>query len=421
MVTVVTTAGRFSSPGGWNGDSQRLRINVQTAPPQPNAISVTDPVDLKWMPGNNLYVLSRSTATIIEYNSSGTAIRSLSGIGTTPNGLDVDSAGNVYVAVTGDNQVKKFTPTIGSFQLDTTFNGTGYIGRADKGTGTGNSEFNAPYDVAVSPSGQGIAVSDSGNSRIQQFGSDGTFLSSFGQAGSGIGQFSAPKGLTYDGMGYLYIVDSGNSRICLALPPVVIGTSGAAGTALGQFQSPLNLSANERGIYVADAGNNRIQEFDPIQPGHGGARTPFVPRGSLSSQLSPPLNQPASAAAVADLLAESLYIADTGNNRVVLVSLPGDEPLTAAWNSMVAHAGAGDISGAISSFSSQSAEGYRAAFLTLGASDVASLINQIGPLTPVFIRNDTAEYYFEQTVDGQLLLFPVEFVKENGVWKIEEF
>jgi len=40
---------------------------------------------------------------------------------------------------------------------------------------------------------------------------------------------------------------------------------------------------------------------------------------------------------------------------------------------------------------------------------------------PVFISNDTAQYYFEQTVNGILLLFPVEFVKENGVWKIQEF
>ena len=46
---------------------------------------------------------------------------------------------------------------------------------------------------------------------------------------------------------------------------------------------------------------------------------------------------------------------------------------------------------------------------------------QIGTLSLVFIENDAAEYYFEQTGNGQLLLFPVEFVVENGVWKILEF
>ena len=45
----------------------------------------------------------------------------------------------------------------------------------------------------------------------------------------------------------------------------------------------------------------------------------------------------------------------------------------------------------------------------------------IGPLTPVFIENDTAQYYFEQTIEGEVFLFPVEFVKENGTWKVLEF
>ncbi len=40
---------------------------------------------------------------------------------------------------------------------------------------------------------------------------------------------------------------------------------------------------------------------------------------------------------------------------------------------------------------------------------------------PVFIRDDSAQFYFEQTDAGQLLLFPVNFGKENGVWKISQF
>jgi hypothetical protein len=48
-------------------------------------------------------------------------------------------------------------------------------------------------------------------------------------------------------------------------------------------------------------------------------------------------------------------------------------------------------------------------------------MNAIPALTAVYIENDTAEYYFEQTIEGQLVLFPVEFVQENGVWKVLEF
>ncbi len=63
----------------------------------------------------------------------------------------------------------------------------------------------------------------------------------------------------------------------------------------------------------------------------------------------------------------------------------------------------------------------RDAFLTIGINDSISDMSQVGTLTPVSIKNDTAEYYFEQTVRGQPLLFTVNCVRENGVWKIMEF
>jgi len=42
-------------------------------------------------------------------------------------------------------------------------------------------------------------------------------------------------------------------------------------------------------------------------------------------------------------------------------------------------------------------------------------------LTPVYIYDDQAEYYFTNQIDGQIITFPVEFDKENGLWKILEF
>ncbi len=299
VVTIVTTAGRFSSAGGWNStDPNRLRINVQSPPVQQNVISIADPVDLKCDSAGNLYVLSRSTATITEYNSMGTIVRSLSGIGSAPRGLDVDGTGNVYVADTGDNQMLKFNPTTSSFQLNATFGAAGTIGKSDKSSGSGNGEFNAPFDVAVSPDGGTISVSDSGNNRIQQFATtDGTFIGAFGQQGNGDGQFNSPEGLTYDNTGYLYIVDSGNNRIAVAFSSSVIGTSGTSGTSLGQFQGAVNLGVGSRGIYVADTGNNRVQIFDPLAT-EGGMPTPFTVRSSVSTEMS--LNQPNAVGAVAD-------------------------------------------------------------------------------------------------------------------------
>lgn len=83
--------------------------------------NITDPVDLKWTANSNFYVLSGSTPMITEFDASGTSIRSLSGIGTAPTGLDVGDSGSVYVAISGNNQVWKFLPTSSSFQADTNF------------------------------------------------------------------------------------------------------------------------------------------------------------------------------------------------------------------------------------------------------------------------------------------------------------
>jgi hypothetical protein len=120
------------------------------------------------------------------------------------------------------------------------------------------------------------------------------------------------------------------------------------------------------------------------------------------------------------LLEERFYIADTGNGRVLLVQLPADDPLP-AWENMVARLSAGDLAGAIAYFSRLTAERYYKSFLALGLSEVAADINQIGVLTRVFVRNDEAEYWFEHVVESKILLFRVEFIKENGVWRIMEF
>jgi DNA-binding beta-propeller fold protein YncE len=417
VVTIQTRAGLFSSSGGWNSTNpNRLQINVQGQIIQLSVINITDPVDIKWVSPGNLYVLSGSTATITELDTNGNTIRSLSGIGSSPSGLDVDAPGNVYVAVTGGNQVWKFNPTTSSFTADTNFGIGGFIGLTNGTSGTTNGVFNAPFDVAVTPDGQSISVSDSGNNRIQQFSTtNGTFIAAFGTNGSAVGQFNTPEGLTYDSVGTLYIVDSRNNRIALAESSLVLGVSGTNGTALGQFSAPVGISVGERGVYVADTGNNRIQCFNPLANGVYS----FAP-SDIRFGFSTNFNQPFSVAAVDNLTNEMFYVADTGNNRVVLCKLPTEDP-TPPWNNMTNHVATGDVSGAVSSFCSDTADAYRQSFLVIGTADLISDINQIGTLTPVFIKNDTAEYYFEKNIEGHTILFPVEFMKENGVWKIISF
>jgi hypothetical protein len=184
-----------------------------------------------------------------------------------------------------------------------------------------------------------------------------------------------------------------------------------------QFNGAVNLGVGSRGIYVADTGNNRVQAFTPVS---GVSPTPFTPRLALSIQFTPALNQPNAVAPVADFLEEKLYIADTGNNRVILVKLPSDTP-EGVWNEMKQHLHNKDIPGAIPFFSICRAQRYWRAFLSIGAESLQTVMDQTPTISAVVIEGDSAQYRFDQSIRGQTITFPIEFVKENGIWKILEY
>jgi hypothetical protein len=116
-------------------------------------------------------------------------------------------------------------------------------------------------------------------------------------------------------------------------------------------------------------------------------------------------------------------VADTGNNRVVLCTATNTDAdeIMAVWNTMKSLVANHDIAGAVKCFSSQTADDYQEDYLTVGAANFNSTLNQVGSLTLVSLESGLAQYYFEQTIGGQTVTFPVEFIKENGVWKIFEF
>jgi hypothetical protein len=148
-----------------------------------------------------------------------------------------------------------------------------------------------------------------------------------------------------------------------------------------------------------------------------------IDSSTIRFAVSTNFSAPAAVAAVDSLTNELFYVADTGHNRVVLCNVPADssDVILAVWNSMTNDVVNGYISGAMSYFSVASADNYKQTFLSVGIANTISAINQVGTLTPVYILDDRAEYYFQQVIAGQTITFPVEFDKENGVWKIMEF
>jgi hypothetical protein len=79
----------------------------------------------------------------------------------------------------------------------------------------GGMPFNMPTHVLVAPAGE-VFVSDGyGNSRIHKFSSEGELIKSWGEAGTGPGQFNVPHCTVIDGRGTLYVLDRNNHRIQL--------------------------------------------------------------------------------------------------------------------------------------------------------------------------------------------------------------
>ena len=137
-----------------------------------------------------------------------------------PSGLAVDGAGNVYVADSGNNTIRKITPAA----KVTTFAGSaGLFGSAD-GTGTA-ARFNAPFGVDVDHTGN-VFVTDTGNNTIRKITParvvttlGGLALSPGTSDGAGINaRFNSPRGVAVDSAGNIYVGDTGNHTIRLGTP-----------------------------------------------------------------------------------------------------------------------------------------------------------------------------------------------------------
>lgn len=243
-----------------------------------------DPCDVAVDAAGNIYVADTGNHLIRKIDTSGN-VTTVAGAGTGgnvdgngvaakftfPNGFALDSSGNLYVADSGNNTIRK---------IDTSGNVTTLAGSSTPGSANGRgtaASFDFPAGIVVDPGGN-LFVADDGNNLIRKIDPSGnvtTFAGSGAQgSANGLGtaaSFNAPHGLVLDASGNLYVADAGNNLVRKIDPSGNVTTlagSGAQGSANGQgtaatFNKPNGVAVDASGnVYVADTGNNVIRKVD---------------------------------------------------------------------------------------------------------------------------------------------------------------
>ena len=151
-------------------------------------------------------------------------------------------------------------PLAYSQELSYTY-GRGQFGIAD-------AEFSSPEGIAVDQAGN-VYVADTINNRIQVFSNDGTFLSVFGEYGRANGTLRSPEGIAVDQAGNVYVADTGNNRIQVfssnGTVESVFGEYGLSEQGL-RYPSGIVVDLSSSNVYVADTGNNRISALATSAP-----------------------------------------------------------------------------------------------------------------------------------------------------------
>lgn len=252
-----------------------------------------------------------------------------------PQGLALDSAGTLYIADTNNHRIRKLALSTG---LITTIAGTGRAGFSGENAAALTAQLDTPTALAVDTAGN-LYLADTRNQRVRRITPSGVISTLAGNGTQGLAgdngpatsaSIDSPGGLAVDVAGNIYVADTHNQRIRgvsastgiittvagSSLTPGLPSLSGDNGPAVqASLALPRGLALDGAGnLYVADSAHQRIRRIAPdgtITTLAGQGTEAFA--GDNAPATSASLDSPRS---IALSPANQVTVADSGNSRV---------------------------------------------------------------------------------------------------------
>lgn len=252
---------------------------------------LSNPVGAAVDTAGNLYIADSSDNAVRKYAPNGSGgyalLSDVAANLNAPSGVAVDGAGIVYVADTHNNAVHRYAPNTSG----------GYTQIGDVATG-----LNLPSGVTVDSSGN-VYIADSGNNAVHKYtpNNSGGYSQLSDVAQSAL---DSPFGVAVDSSGNVFVADTGNNAVHEYAPDTNGGYMRLSDPASGTFDRPHGVAVDSRGnVYIADSGNSSVQKFAPGSAGY-----------TQLSDIGSGFNFPE---AVAMDASGNVYVADSGNARVL--------------------------------------------------------------------------------------------------------
>ena len=367
---VTTLAGSSHSPGNY-GSADGTGTNARFWSPRGLAVDLTDKIYVSDFGNNEIRkVTTAGVVSTVAGLVPGASQGSADGIGagaqfSYPFGAAVDSSGTIYIADFYNDTIRQIT----SAGVVSTMAGLAGNQGTNDGAGS-NARFYDPYAVAVDGAGN-VYVADYESATIRLVTSAGSVSTIAGLGGNtgtndGVGgnaRFYGPEGIAVDGFNNVYVADTYNSTIRKIRPEgggwivsTIAGLAGSSGANDGanngaRFSQPAGIAVDLAGnLFVADSGNDTIRMITPVGTDWVVSTIAGLAGHFGSSDGTGTNARFGSPGGIAVDSADNLFVADTGNNTLRRIAAAGGGWVVSTIGGLAGNSGNSDGAGSVARF-----------------------------------------------------------------------